>query len=128
MKEKFRKRLNAKVVLCKCPNHHKDEKDSRLFGIRIEEQDSDWIRTWAFKTDLEKAHREGFDSEVTSGAMQPSSDYPGCPYCGTMNIAQCICGNIFCGTPGKTTLTCPWCGQTGEYQNVSKINVRGGNL
>jgi hypothetical protein len=25
MKEKFEKRLNAKVVLCKCPNHHNDD-------------------------------------------------------------------------------------------------------
>jgi hypothetical protein len=128
MKETHEKRLNAKVVLCKCPKNHDGEKASRLFGMRIEEQNRDWIRTWAFKIDAEKAHREGFDDEVTRGTMQPSSDYPGCPYCGTMGIAQCECGKIFCATTGKTTLTCPWCGQTGEYHSVDKINVQGGDL
>jgi hypothetical protein len=119
MKEK---KINARVAVCKCPTN------KRVFGIRLEERNSDWVRTWAFKIDEDKARREGFDKETVSGTLNLIPEYPGCPYCGTANIAQCGCGKLFCFTGKDTTLTCPWCGQTGEYHSTEKLNIQGGGF
>jgi len=73
MKETTKKHVNAKVVLCKCSQKHGGESPSNLFGIRIEEQDGDWVRTWAFKIDEDRAKREGFDETQTRGTMHPSA-------------------------------------------------------
>jgi hypothetical protein len=133
MKETPKKRAKVKVVLCKCSRSHGRENSSNLFGIRIEEQNDDWVRTWAFKLDEEKAKHEGFDTETTRGSMNPTEDYPGCPFCGSYIIAQCGCGKLFCwhgekSSNGHTTATCPWCGQTGEFHTVETLNVQGGGL
>jgi len=130
MKETAPSRINAKVVLCKCP------KNKRVYGMRIEQQGNDWVRTWAFKVDEERAKHEGFDTESTRGTMRPTPDYPGCPYCGGMGLAQCSCGKVFCWSGGGGTethsemkrATCPWCGQSGEYFVTEKINLQGGDL
>jgi hypothetical protein len=116
------KSINAKIALCKCPTN------KHVFGIRLEEQNNNWIRTWAFKIDEDKSKREGFDATVITGAMNPVDEYPGCPYCGTMNIAQCSCGKIFCWRSETQTATCPWCGQTGEFHTVKTIDVKGEGL
>jgi hypothetical protein len=114
---------NAKVVLCKCPETKK------TFGIRIEERGTDWVRTWAFKIDEDKAKREGFDTTKSSGTMHSLEEYPGCPYCGTYSLAQCSCGRIFCWSKKTTGQTiCPWCGQTGEYRTAEKLDVQGGGF
>ncbi|MDR1149041.1 MAG: hypothetical protein LBK66_10460 [Spirochaetaceae bacterium] len=120
MKEKQSNRINAKVVLCKCP------KNKRVYGMRLEEQGGDWVRTWAFKLDEAAAKREGFDTETTRGTMRPTLDYPGCPYCGGTSLNQCKCGKIFCGKAGEAT--CPWCGTTSTYSPVDRLSVQGGGL
>jgi hypothetical protein len=109
-------------VLGKC------QKTKDVFGMRIEERQKDWVRTWAFKIDEKKAKREGFDKEKTSGSMNPTSEYPGCPYCGTSSIAQCSCGKIFCWRDETKQATCPWCGLTGEYNTVHTLTVEGEGL
>jgi hypothetical protein len=123
-------RVHAKVVLCRCSERRSND---NLYGIRIEEQGGDWVRTWAFKIDEGKAKREGFDTERTTGSLRPTLEYPGCPYCGTMLLSQCDCGKLFCQhgerTPdGHIIQTCPWCGQTGDYVIVEKVNVQGGGM
>ena len=37
----------ASVILAKCAQ-------DKLYGIRIEKRDNDWVRTWAFKLKLQK--------------------------------------------------------------------------
>jgi hypothetical protein len=86
-----------------------------------------------FKIDEDKARREGFDKEPVSGTLNLTSEYPGCPYCGTANIAQCGCGKLFCfprenRAAEVITAMCPWCGQTGEYHTVKKLHIQGGDL
>jgi transcription elongation factor Elf1 len=130
IKEDGAKRVNARVILCRCPEARSSD---NLFGIRVEECGGDWVRTWAFKLDAGKAAREGFDTENTQGTLQPTEDYPGCPYCGSLNIARCSCGKLFCwhgerGEDGRATATCPWCGQRGEFRMTEKINVRSGGF
>jgi hypothetical protein len=117
MKEK---QTQAKVVLAKC------SKSKGVFGMRIEERQHDWVRTWAFKIDEGKAKREGFDTERTSGTMQPAPEYPGCPYCGEVAMAQCSCGEVFCWSGEGSTATCPWCEKTGEYHTVETLHLQGG--
>jgi hypothetical protein len=128
MKETSAK-LNAKVILCKCPRKHGSEgSDAKTFGIRIEEQRGDWVRTWAFKIDEDKAKREGFDKTPATGTLNLTPEYPGCPYCGTNNLAQCSCGKLFCWSGESNLITCPWCGRKGEYKTVEKLSVKGGGF
>jgi hypothetical protein len=116
----------AKVVLCKCPSSKK------VYGLRIERRGSDWVRTWAFPIDEAKAKREGFDAELTRGTLAPVDGYPGCPYCGTYSLAVCGCQKLFCNTEAlhKTSqrLTCPWCGETDEFNLTDIVQVEGGGL
>jgi len=114
--------MKASVTLAKCPR----SKD--LYGMRIEECENDWVRTWAFKISEQKAKHEGYESTKKSGSMNPTSEYPGCPYCGTMGIAQCSCGKLFCWCSETSTAICPWCGQKGEYYIVKTIEVEGKGL
>jgi transcription elongation factor Elf1 len=120
--------MKANVILCKCP-HSKG-----IFGIRIEQRNTDWVRTWAFKVDSDKAKREGFDKTKITSSMPVDDKYPGCPYCGSMEIAQCGCGKLFCwhSKAEKETLqkraVCPWCGQEGDYSTVEKLEFSGGDL
>ncbi len=44
---------------------------------------------------------------------------PPCPYCENPIWAMCACGKIHCSPQVSNkpiTLTCPWCGNTGEYR------------
>jgi uncharacterized protein YegL len=42
--------------------------------------------------------------------------FPTCPCCGNQfGFSTCGCGGVHC-TDGKPRQTCPWCGQTAEYQ------------
>jgi hypothetical protein len=82
VKENSKKAVNAKVVLSKCT------KTKGIFGIRLEERDGDWIRTWAFKVDEGKAKREGFEANTVSGSMNADAAYPGCPHCGAQGFIR----------------------------------------
>ena len=123
-------KIQAKVILAKCPYAY--SKSNNLFGMRIQKFGSDWKRTWSFKIDIERAHSEGYDKECSRGAFAPTAEYPGCPYCGTANLALCACGKSFCFKAevermGKITqLTCPWCGQIGEYHDTEVLELSSG--
>jgi hypothetical protein len=117
--------MKANVVLCKCPS------SKGVFGIRMEERENDWVRTWAFKIDESKAKREGFDKTKMVGTMRPTPEYPGCPDCGAMSFAPCSCGKNFCAPDWKgesLEMTCPWCGRTAMYHPAEKTEVNGGGI
>lgn len=130
--EKSISKIQAKVILAKCPYAY--SKSDNLFGMRIQKFGLDWKRTWAFKIDAERAHNEGYDKERSHGTFDPTAEYPGCPYCKTINLAQCACGKSFCfKTEGESCsrmmrLTCPWCGHAGEYNAVETLDLQGGGF
>ena len=125
-------KMRAKVILAKCP--YARSKSENLFGMRVQNIGGDWKRTWAFKIDAERAHHEGYDKERANGTFSPTADYPGCPYCHTLSLAQCSCGKSFCmRTEGERQsnvlrLTCPWCGLTGEYHTTEVLDLQGGGI
>ncbi len=128
MEEKLKTKVQAKIVLARCPNVK--DKGGNLFGMRIQKYGSDWKRTWAFKIDEEKARHEGYDTE-TARVSSDTEEYPGCPYCGTKDFICCACGKCFCDSPrkkkkGKQMATCPWCGETLEIVTVDALNLTGG--
>jgi transcription elongation factor Elf1 len=96
--------------------------------MRIEERNNDWVRTWAFKISEQKAKHEGYESTKKTGSMKPTNEYPGCPYCGSMDIAQCSCDRLFCWHSETSLAVCPWCGQKDEYHTVKSIEVEGNGL
>lgn len=128
--EKSSSRIEAKVILARCPYAY--SKSENLFGMRIQKIGGVWQRTWAFKIDSERASHEGYGKETASGAFNPTAEYPGCPYCRSVTLAQCACGKSFCykQESGQRTLrlTCPWCGQTGEYHSAETIDLQGGGF
>jgi hypothetical protein len=112
--------LNATVVLGKCP------KTKQLYGMRVEQRGKDWVRTWAFPVDEQKAKHEGFEANKVTGSMNAVDDYPGCPHCGTSGFVLCSCGKISCWSNEETKFTCPWCGQSGEVTAAESFDVKGG--
>jgi hypothetical protein len=113
--------MEASVVLAKC------SRSNGLYGMRIEKRKNDWVRTWAFKISEQKAKHEGYGEAKKTGSLSPTSEYPGCPYCGMVGINQCSCGKLFCGS-GEATAVCPWCGQEGEYHGVDTLEFEGKGL
>ena len=118
----------ANVILARCAEYQK------LFGIRIEKQGEDWLRTWAFPIDEVRAKHEGFDKTEISGSLEVTPDYPGCPYCNGVFLLQCTCGKMIC-CKNKTTgeseesysVLCEWCGNvTKDIEYTDKLSVNSG--
>ena len=121
--------VQAKVILAKCP--YTTRKSENVFGMRIQKCGTDWTRTWAFKIDMEKAHNEGYDKEVTSGTYRPDAGYPGCPYCGNSSWWQCgSCGCIVCMDVNsqETYVKCPRCGNGGYLESADEFTFNGGAM
>ncbi len=115
--------MKAKVILMKCPESKK------IYGVRIEEWEDDWYRTWAFPVDEKKAGREGYDKEEITGNLYPADEYPGCPYCKAVNFLKCQnCGKLSCWQ-GNEKVECPWCGTKGKIVTMkNKIKFGGGDM
>jgi len=122
--------MQANVILCKCSPKH-------TFGIRVEKRSNDWVRTWAFKIDEERAKGEGYDGVKLTGTFEPVDNYPGCPYCGgTVGLSFCSCGRINCSSGGSDPVdidgeivverTCNWCGETGYYTAADVLDASAG--
>ncbi|MDR1944141.1 MAG: hypothetical protein LBQ19_04890 [Synergistaceae bacterium] len=95
--------LEASVITIKCG------KTGKLFGIRVEKVDGDWVRTWAFPLKDDVAKREGYDKNVIRGSLRPTEEYPGCPYCGAQGLLLCQnCSKLSCHM-GEKQAQCPWC-------------------
>lgn len=110
----------ATVIVAKCTY----SKDS--FGIRPQKENNDWIWTWSFKLTNKTAKREGYDRTTISGRILLDKNYPGCPYCGEKNFAQCgYCYKIMCLDNNFSEITCPSCGnhsrlkKTDTFENIS---------
>ncbi len=111
----------ATVVMCKC-THSKQP-----FGIRMEKINGVWHQTWAFKINEKSAKNEGYDTERVTGRIEIDSEYPGCPYCGTMGWFTCgNCGSLTCFTGESNIVTCAWCGNKGECQEAESFDLKGG--
>lgn len=97
--------MEAAVILARC------SRGAKLYGMRTQKmEDGDWWRTWAFPIDENRAHKEGYDTTPIRGNLKNTSGYPGCPYCGTYNFAQCgKCSKLTCYN-GEKQLKCGWCG------------------
>jgi hypothetical protein len=130
-------KMAASVILAKCSKHN------RTFGIRVEKSANDWVSTWAFPIDDNKAKREGFDRNEMKGSFLPTTDYPGCPYCGGEALVQCRCGKMICystnsridnkiekrqkGKRDEAAVHCHWCGTLlKEIQTVDSFTVKSG--
>lgn len=112
----------AQVVLAKCTQKH-------LYGIRMEKQDSTWLMTWAFPLNEQKANAEGFSWVRLTGNCIPLEQYPGCPYCGTKLFVVCNkCGRLSCYHEGDKTVTCHWCGNSGEAVKTETDVIQGGDM
>ena len=97
--------MDAKVLLAKC------RENGQMFGIRAEKRKNDWIRTFTFKVDEERAKNEGFNETSISGTFDKTEDYPGCPYCQKMEFFTCpTCGKLTCIIWDEKTGICRWCG------------------
>lgn len=108
----------VKIFVCRC------QKTKQLYGIRIEKINGTWYRTWAFKMTENQLKHENYGNETISGAFPASSTYPGCPYCGNKNFAQCFCCNhIGCASFSDKTYTCLWCGDSSELQLVESLDI-----
>jgi hypothetical protein len=110
--------MGAKIVLCKCP------KNGGVYGMRIEEQNGDWVRTWAFKINESKGKREKYDQEKVEGSLTPTESYPGCPYCGGGDLFVCGCGKLSC-YHGGLRAKCAWCGDKSFVFRTDSAEVGG---
>jgi hypothetical protein len=115
-------------MLAKCARH------GDTYGVRIEQRDDDWVSTWAFKIDDNRAKREGFDKTKIEGSFAPSGKFPGCPYCKADSFMQCVCGKLLCYDEERTadnnggdSLKCAWCGaKIAEIESVDTLSVKSG--
>jgi len=117
--------LNAKVILARCSQNR------ACFGIRIEQRGHEWVRTWSFPLDENKARREGYNAASTVTMSGIDDNYPGCPFCKNIGIVQCACDKIGCGGGGRdygnyAEYSCPWCGDNCELEFAAGLNVSGG--
>ena len=116
--------LHAKIIMARCA------KTNKTYGIRVEQRDNDWVRTWAFPIDENKAKREGFDVNTISGSLRADPDFPGCPHCKALGFVVCQCGKMGCngGLVQKeegAEYQCPWCNQRGIIVIADNFNVSG---
>ena len=99
------------------------------FGVRFERTSAaQWNATWAFGIKPEVARKEGYDKSKIDGSFQFDAAYPGCPHCRARSVFQCSCGKISCWNATSRTVTCPWCGITGELSGQIESMEAGGDL
>lgn len=100
---------NIVIVMSRC------SRSKGGFGIRLEHQSSNqWLATWAFAIKEGIAKKEGYDKSPISGSFALQATYPGCPHCQATGFFKCSCGRVACWNQESRTVTCPWCGQSGE--------------
>lgn len=110
---------NVVIVMGRC------SRSRQSFGMRFERHGpSLWVATWAFAIQESAGQREGYDQAQISGSFGFDPAFPGCPHCHSHGFFRCGCGKVAC-SPGETrTVTCPWCGATGELGGaVESLNA-----
>lgn len=115
--------MAANVILAKCSKHNK------TFGVRVEQRENDWVRTWAFPIDDAKAKREGFDKTEITGSLGADTAYPGCPHCGAKNFIICLnCGKMSCWNNERKSVYCHHCNtQINEIEIKDSFDIKSGN-
>lgn len=99
--------INVVIVMARC------SRDKLSFGIRLEEKSPrQWTADWAFAVKETLAKKEGYGRNEIRGAFLLDGAYPGCPYCKVKGFVKCGCGKVACWDSERTTVTCPWCGDT----------------
>ena len=112
--------MEAAVIFAKC------RKRNGIYGMRVQKmEDGDWWRTWAFPVEERKAYEKELPATSLHGNLYNTKQYPGCPYCGTINLVQCNkCGKFTCWN-GENHLTCPWCDNEMGNLVISEVSVSG---
>jgi hypothetical protein len=111
----------AVIALCKC------KESKKTYGVRFERRGAkSWNYTWAFPMKEDSARREGYTGTTISGNVQPTREYPGCPYCGTKYFVVCQCGKLNCYISAGGRFTCAWCGQTGKLTAYAGDGIASG--
>jgi len=88
-------------------------------GIRFERRGEDqWQATWSFAIKETIAKREGYAKTQMTGSFSVAESFPGCPHCSAPSFYRCGCGKLACWNGESRTVTCPWCGQTGELSGA----------
>lgn len=112
--------VKANVILAKCT------RTKKMYGMRVQQQGTDWIRTWAFPIQENVASQEGFDTVRIQGSLNAIDEYPGCPYCETSGFFSCgVCKKLSC-YHGEEMVTCEWCGNSAQTSTVDEFEVKGG--
>lgn len=113
----------ASVILAKCSS-------KKLYGIRIEKRDGDWVRTWAFPISEDNAQKEGFDQTSFTGNFYTDEEYPGCPWCGSKKCFVCgKCGKVSCYDGKSREVVCSWCGTSMKTSvDSGTMDVTGGGF
>lgn len=117
--------MDATIIMIHCSKQHK------AFAARAEKKsDGDWWRTYAFPISERIAHAEGYDQTPVRGNLYCTENYPGCPYCGSMNFVHCNkCHKLTCWH-GESKMICPWCGN--HMDNIvtatDKFELTGGSM
>lgn len=85
--------------------------------MRVQEDGSEWLVTWAFRIDEAQASRAGYGSGTRiDKPLTVDSSFRGCPYCEADGFVQCGgCRRISCWFQGSDEWRCGWpgCGVTG---------------
>lgn len=112
----------ARIAMAKCK-----ETKGKLYGVRFQKCLSGWNYTWAFPMEEKTAKREGYQDTDITGDIQPDTEYPGCPYCGTRYFVVCgNCKHLNCNTKIGEAFTCEWCGTTGTLVNFEGNGIAAG--
>ena len=105
--------LNARILLCRC------NENKKIWGIRMEQHEKEWVATWAFPIRETSAKRENYDETKIKGSIRFTDEFPGCPYCHTHKFIVCNqCGRLSCNLEARGEFICEWCGvqgKVGEY-------------
>ena len=113
---------NIMIVVARC------SRAKQGLGIRFERQGArQWAATWAFALKESTAKREGYDQQRMEGAFGFDPAFPGCPHCGSHGFFVCGCGKVACWNAESRTVTCPWCGATGEVGGEVNNIAAGGD-
>ena len=119
---KIKREPEARIALCKC------KETKKIFGVRMEKAQDGWNCTWAFPISEKSAKREGYDATVLKGNIGWTSEYRGCPYCGTKAFIVCeSCRGLNCHTSTSEYFTCEWCGSTGRLVDYDGAGVKSGD-
>ena len=115
--------MEATVITMRCT------RGKRPYGVRVQKTGGDWVRTWAYEMTEAQMKHEGYDQTSVNGSLSVTSEYPGCPHCGTMGFVQCgRCHKMTCYN-GETALTCQWCGtMMDNLVSADRFDVEGGRF